>query len=70
MGYWKTTKAQRDDILDRYRNGQTIEEIARQFGIHDSYVCRLAQKYGLEMRGRGYWNSQLRSSKQPAVETA
>jgi len=58
--FWKTNANQRSQILEAYKQGEPIETIAERYGIHDSYVCRLAEKAGIAMRGRGHWATQNR----------
>lgn len=62
MGFfWKTTREKREHILELYREGVPVKEIARQAGISNSYVTLLASRSGLPLRNpwksRGYSRS-------------
>ena len=51
--FWKTTPAQRAEIIRRYALGEVIKSIAFDFNITDRHVINIALKAGLAPRGAG-----------------
>jgi hypothetical protein len=50
--YYKTTAEIRQEIIARYKNGESVRSIATKFRIDRSYVYILAQKAGCRRNKR------------------
>lgn len=44
------TEERRAEIVRAYKNGDSIEAIANRFGIHRSYITRIAREGGATLR--------------------
>lgn len=44
----KITLEQREELLQRYRGGEPVAEIAASFGLAPTYVAKLARSYGVK----------------------
>jgi len=48
--FWKTSAADREQIVTLYRDGEPVKVIAHRFGISRTYVTKLAQRLGHRVR--------------------
>jgi len=51
--FWKTSERDRNEIVDRYRRGEPVKEIAKDFKLHRSYITKMAKRCGAPLRHRG-----------------
>lgn len=65
-GLVHTPEIREDEIISSYREGNTQQEVANQFGIGRSVVRRVLRQNDVETRGRAYYASR-RAASTPAT---
>jgi len=58
MNRW-LTRAEGDRVVQLYRNGKSMRDLAHQFGVHPTTVSATLRREGVELRKRGLDAGQI-----------